>query len=124
MSDAAFIVAYCSSCNVNIYRSVRPLVIGQDALDPKLFRPAAPEIPPAEDGKAACPVCGTLLRFVPEAPPVPRTETPRPTAPVAVTPPIVQELFRLEDDEAMIEATDVGDGFLLVTTRRILKVSR
>lgn len=57
------VTVFCRTCNAPRYRSIRPLT-EKDKIDPRLFAPIDPEIPPATEGQASCYLCTSPLVFV------------------------------------------------------------
>lgn len=65
MAEAKTIVGFCQGCNVECYRSIRPLTPGVDSPSPELFQPVGDQSTPPANGPAVCDTCGGQLRFMP-----------------------------------------------------------
>lgn len=109
---AFYFTAVCKTCNEPRYRSIKPLRVGVDSLDPASFQPVAPGVPPPSRGAALCHVCGGMLSFIREPDSVQTDED--------TSDPALVELFKLGADETLIEARDHSRGVLLLTNRRVV----
>lgn len=121
------IAAWCRMCEEVIYRSVRPLVMGRDTLQPQDFVPAKPTFPPPSESQALCPTCGTELKFIRESEvPSPAAMVSRPTAApiqeddVHTSSPGALELFAAGDGEEVREMVREDGRILVLTNRRVL----
>lgn len=62
--DQVYLDAFCPQCETTYYRSIRPLVVGQDKFTPELFEPIKAGTPPPDPDQPVCPTCRGRLRFV------------------------------------------------------------
>lgn len=144
---SSYITAWCVNCEAARYRSTRPLS-RNDKLSPELFIPVAEDIPaPPKEGQATCYLCDTPLKFVAEQKLAQATRPDRrqdrrvlseseqveqrldvlaETVREAHSPsrPIVEELFRLDSDEKMVNTSSSPDGesIFLLTTKRLVRI--
>lgn len=144
--DAVFLDAFCPQCEAPYYRSVRPVVIGKDSLQPELFAPIDADTPPPDHDRPACPVCKSTLRFVAAAKPADRTadrtvdrtsdsvsgaagtSAPPAAAPASAAASSVsmEVLFEAGDDESVLDISkgrdDESEFFLVVSNKRIVRI--
>lgn len=137
------LVLFCKNCNVECYRSVRPLRLGVDKADPSLFVAVGNQQTPPSNGAAICDICQGALVFAPakdeKMRPTPQRDRPSveelleaerkdrlppPSIQGEVPPPQdVQELFKVGTDETVLHSTPTLTGFILVTNKRVLKIT-
>lgn len=160
---SSLVTIFCRTCNAPRYQSIRALS-EREKLDPRLFQPVDPEIPPASENDSACYLCKNIMTVLwhdkktlprnkaqsdlpsslADAPPAPPArnsadelyrlsqeeqtvvkpvyteDDPLPTP--SHSSGGVETLFELRDDEELRSFEDRPDGWLIATTRRIVKV--
>ncbi len=130
MSD--FMVAFCPHCSEPLYRSTKPMEMGQQG-SPSDFQPIAEHIPPPDGDVPTCYECGGTLKVVPEsvlkgkpqrAAEAQRTQKPTvtPQRPVQA-PQLVETLFEVGEGEQIVNlGKDTENNTIILTNKRIVRL--